>query len=209
MSALTYRISRFFNKYESHNYTKNYYQDNLSNSVDSITYYTELINLQQKKEQILSTQSCGLYEETKKTMAKKYGKPTFRKTNRFHSFTTELLCHKVKLGGHKVIIEVHYFNRVLFYKSYHFRYLAVEEQKKIIENIEKKYSVNNLDVTNEYITDNQKSTISFSNKNSFQIRYIRDINFKPFIKAKEELKEINLKDSRINLTRSQEIYNSL
>jgi len=173
-----------------------YYQDLSLDKYTTLDYYHSLITEAQSKLNIISQRKIkfndsGFENITKKDIFRQYGKPKYYVKSK-NILKTELLLYRIRIGGHKVklelhlynnlysfipihslVLELHLYNNHLFFYSYTFFGIGEGEKYQIVNIIEKKYlNENPFDYNNSVLIDGQQSIINIVDSVNFTINYI-------------------------------------
>jgi len=154
-----------------------YYQDLSLDKYTTLDYYHSLITEAQSKLNIISQRKIkfndsGFENITKKDIFRQYGKPKYYVKSK-NILKTELLLYRIRIGGHKVRLELHLYNNHLFFYSYTFFGIGEGEKYQIVNIIEKKYlNENPFDYNNSVLIDGQQSIINIVDSVNFTINYI-------------------------------------
>ena len=168
-------------------YRRGHYYDQLVSDYSKISSYLCLNKINSEKNKLPIEVPIGNFSEmTPKMIKNTYGRPYFRIVNNFKSFKTKILCYRVKIGGHKVRLELHFFEgNVLFY-SYTFMYLKNEEIFKITDIFKNKYKVLKFDTEKDALVDSSDCRVSFLQKqDSLKIQYINGESSEFFSKVNQ------------------------
>ncbi|RPH33756.1 MAG: hypothetical protein EHM93_03720 [Bacteroidales bacterium] len=171
------RILRFFFKRKGTYFPRNYYYERLFEKYTDATSYLSIVASVQSKQNIVSQRLISFNKNefkntTKQDVYKQYGKPNYQiKTNKV--LKTELFFYRVFIGGHRVKLDLHFYNNSLFFYSYTFSYLREDEKYQIVNLIEKKYlDEKPFDYNNFVIIDGKQSIINIIDSMDFTINYI-------------------------------------
>jgi len=154
-----------------------YYHDFSLGKYTTLDYYHNLITEVQSKLNIISQQTIkfndsGFENVTKKDIFRQYGKPNYYVKSKY-ILKTELFYYRIRIGGHKVKLELHLHNNHLFFYSYTFPYLKEDEKYQIVNLIEKKYlNENPFDYNSSVLIDGQQSIVNIVDSVNFTINYI-------------------------------------
>ena len=116
----------------------------------------------------------------------------------------DVFVYKIKVGGHRAKLEVHFSQDKLFYFSYTFRKVYTQDTKEIVDVLCMKYlNTSNSDYSNNSIIDNFKNRIEIIEDGAkLKINYLSaDIDF--LYSAKDEM------DMKIDKLNRKEIYSKL
>lgn len=166
-------------------YPRDYYYNKLLNKYNNVESYLSLTRLHDKQalltDKVISFSDHHDFKANKKKyFKKKYGKPNYSIVNVFPFGNIKIMFYRIKIGGLKTKLELHFFQNTLFMYNYTFSYLKNESEKNQIFNVLKeKYMIDkekNLALDNCYIKDKNNTVIVLTNSVDFTINYIHNIN---------------------------------
>ena len=196
---IRYKVKEFFEKnyryYNNKGYA--YYYERLENQYKSDQSYLELTTKLEKKKAIQTNTSIRLskkfsnFEASIEEVLSKFGKPIYRLTLTKDIFDVEILFYRLILGKYRTKLELHFHKNKLFAFHYTFSNTKPQQIKELTSVIKEKYLNNeDIDLNNEYIVDDNGSTLDISQNVNFSITYISTQN-KIFAALEERLKYIN------------------
>jgi len=83
-----------------------------------------------------------------------------------------ILLYTVKINGHHVNFELHFYDRKLFCINYTYNYLSRQERAEILYSLEQKYHVSSSEFNNHIIVDNSGNGILVEEKDKLTINYL-------------------------------------
>jgi hypothetical protein len=174
-----YRRNILINKYY-HNI--NYYYQQLVEYYTDFSEYSRITDLYKKKEllatdQIISFQEDHLFnQKNKKQILKKirFKQALFKYRIKKNDLNIEIYFYKIKIGGFKVKLEIHFHERKMFYYNYTFTdYSNNQQLRDIIEIIQEKYLDGlPMDIYTQNIIDQDQTVLSIENTMELRIHYI-------------------------------------
>ncbi len=214
MKKTYYKIMTFifqlFNKRKLDYYPRYYYYEILLDKYRDGLFYSNLINNLKKTDGIKTDTEIRLFdnkipnEVVINDIIRKYGKPNYKIIYE-DLFEIKVLFYRQKLGEHKTKVEFHFFRNNLFFYTYTFPYLNLENKNEIIQMIKEKYLegksediINNFITSNlSYIVDKNKNIILYNDSIDFSIYYYCDnkkimekiMESIDFMKVKNEIKQ--------------------
>ncbi len=98
------------------------------------------------------------------------GKPVYAMGN--HELNISILLYTVKIKGHNVNFELHFYDRKLFCINYTYNHLTSQERADIIQSLSEKYHVSSKDFKNSIIVDNYGNGLVIEEKGRLSINYL-------------------------------------
>lgn len=168
----------------SYYYPRYYYYEQLVERYKDLSEYYRIIAMLEAKTVLKTNEVIAIFEKiifdkiTKKTILKKYGKPQFKYKIQEKYLQIEILFYKINIGGYRVKLELHMYERKLFYYNYTFtNNLNNQQRQEIIKIIQEKYSQDSLfDASKQDIIDENHTQIHIENSLELKIHYLNTMN---------------------------------
>ena len=192
-----------------------YYYEGILDKFGNLSSYLDIVNFRNGRNSLNTDSEISFLKNTQfeyttyTQVIEKYGKPNYKIiNNHLGLFKIHILIYKLKIGGHKVKLEMHFKNGKLFFYRYIFSYINDNIIKnEILPVIKDKYNIKNkIEFENDYINDTRGSSFFFTYNIDFSINYIYPIKQDAFVKSVLKHRINMLKKDRI---KKKVLYNTL
>jgi hypothetical protein len=112
------------------------------------------------------------YATRTKSLMKRYGKPLYNISHKHGEHRFRILFYKQIIEDQKVRLEFHFCDDKLFYYSYTFPYLSDEEKNKFMDQIGKKYGLDQTDLKVKCIEDPDGIRLHLSDSLGLCLKYL-------------------------------------
>ncbi len=153
--------------------TRNSYYESLLSLHSNKQFFNNLMKIINNSNKIKTNIEIKIIENKTineisiKDIIRKYGNSHYKIINK-DLLGIKILFFKRKIGKYKTKLEFHFFNKKLFFYTYNFSDLNIEDKNEIKEIIKKKYLVKNFN----YIIDKSNTIITLNDNVNFSISYL-------------------------------------
>ncbi len=212
---MVFKIKQFFNvfltkKLKLKEHSLYYYYKFLTNNYNSDNSYCLLIADLKDLKPIKTTTKIQLsqnslpFNSNIKQVISKYGKKYYKLKQKTESFETTILLYRMKIGGYKTKLELHFCENKLFYFNYTFSYVKPKHINDIMSILEEKYTNSKkINIHEDYIIDEDANVIRISHDTGLSVQYISTKN-SLFLDLNKRMDFIK-KDNDLRLKKNREI----